>query len=212
MFSSVRTISEVLTDAEHDLQRTHERITVSDILEIFHERGFGFVILLFALPAALPLPGLGINLVVAAPLMMLTLQQALGRRTVWLPERIRHRQIGRTRLIGFLRSAAPWMKRLEVVMRPRLGFVTQGAFSNLIGLCGFLMALSVLVPLPLTNTVPSMGVALMAIGVLMRDGLAVIAGMVVGLFWIALLATVLTVLGAEGVDIIKLHIRQFLPL
>jgi hypothetical protein len=57
------------------------------------------------------------------------------------------------------------------------------------------MALMVCVPLPLTNTVPSLGIACMAIGVVMRDGLAVIAGAIIGLVWIFLLLT----LGEAGI-------------
>jgi hypothetical protein len=88
--------------------------------------------------------------------------------------------------------------------------VTQGLFSNLIGACGVLMALSILVPLPLTNTVPAMGIALMALGVLMRDGLAVIAGMALGLTWIAILAFAVITLGVEGVDAVKAFIKSLI--
>lgn len=183
-------------------------LTVSEIVGLFHERGFGFLLFLFALPAALPLPGLGINFVVALPLLFLTMQQAVGRHSVWFPRRIDEREISRDRFVSFIEAARPLLKRLEVLISPRLGWVTQGLFSNLIGLCGLLMALSILVPLPLTNTVPAMGIALMALGVLMRDGLAVIAGMLVGLLWIAMLVLVVVTLGVEGVDAVKAFIRE----
>ena len=75
----------------------------------------------------------------------------------------------------------PYVKKIEWFLKPRLGAVTQGVFSNFIGLAGLIMALSVTIPLPLTNTVPSFGIAVMALGVIMRDGLAVIMGAVVGL-------------------------------
>ena len=211
MAESPRSLSQLVSDAQHALSGGRDTLDLADILEIFHERGFGFLLFLFALPAALPLPGLGINLIVAMPLIFLSAQQAFGRHTVWFPGRIREKQIGRGRLIAFLQSSLPWMRRLEVFVQPRLCFVTQGVFSNLIGLCGLLMALSVLVPLPLTNTVPAMGIALMAIGVTMRDGLAVIAGMTLGLTWIALLIGVTVLLGAEGAAFLKDFIKQLLP-
>jgi hypothetical protein len=211
MAEALRSLSDLVADAQDDLRTQAETLSVSDLLDIFHERGFGFLLFLFALPAALPLPGLGVNFIIAAPLIFLTSQQALGRRTIWFPSSVKAKQIGRNRLIDFLGKAAPWMRRLERLIRPRLGFVTQGIFSNLIGLCGLLMALSVLVPLPLTNTVPSMGIALMALGIVMRDGLAVIAGMTLGLAWIAMLIGVTAFFGAEGVEVVKTFVRDLLP-
>ena len=52
--------------------------------------------------------------------------------------------------------------------------------------------------------------ALMAIGVIMRDGLAVIAGALLGLLWVAMLGYVLVFLGTEGLDAIKETIISFL--
>jgi hypothetical protein len=84
-----------------------------------------------------------------------------------------------------------------------MAWMTRGIFSNLIGLFGFGFALCICVPIPMTNTVPSLAVLLMAVGILMRDGLAVLAGMVIGSGWIMLLAT----LGIAG---FKTLINNFL--
>ena len=93
-----------------------------------------------------------------------------------------------------IRQAEPWINRLSFFIRPRMGQVTQGRISHVIGIFGFLFALCVCVPIPLTNTVPSLAIALMAVGVLMRDGLAIVAGIIVGSAWISLLLT----LGVTG--------------
>lgn len=207
MTARIRSITELLDDLRRGLPEHADTLTLSQIVDMFHERGFGFLLFLFALPAALPLPGLGVNLVVALPLVFLTMQQAAGRRSIWFPRRIDNRTVSRARFVGFIEAAEPLLKRLEALISPRLGWVTQGLFSNVIGACGLLMALSILVPLPLTNTVPAMGIALMALGVLMRDGLAVIAGMGLGLLWIAMLIFVVASLGVEGVDAVKAFIR-----
>ncbi|MEC4678159.1 MAG: exopolysaccharide biosynthesis protein, partial [Nitrospirota bacterium] len=83
--------------------------------------------------------------------------------------------------------------------------------SKIIGLLGFLMALSVLFPVPLTNTVPSFGIVLMAIGILMRDGLSVLVGAIIGTAWVIMLVSVILIFGPEGVDLIKETIKSFLP-
>ena len=197
-----RSLSQLLTDFSADLKENYSgatTISLSEIIAAFHERGFGVILFIFALPMALPLPvPPGINVLLATPLILLTAQQLIGRRDIWLPQKIRRKGLPAKGLIKMLDKSVPWIAKIEVLIRPRLGFLTQGLFSHLIGLCGLIMALTVCIPLPLTNTVPSMGIACMAIGVVMRDGLAVLAGIVIGLCWIALLL----ILGETGLRLL----------
>lgn len=202
----MRTLSTLLSDIQTQIQQ--EKISFGELLTLFHERGFGFFLFLFALPAALPLPGLGINTVIALPLLLLTAEQTLGRNTIWLPKKISQKTLTKAKIDGFIDAAKPWMERLEFFIRPRLGFITEGVFSPIIGVLGFIMALAVAIPLPLTNTVPAFGIALMAIGVLMRDGLAVIGGALIGLLWVAMLVFVTLYFGAEGIYITKDFIKS----
>ena len=178
-------------------------------MEAFHERGLGFFVFLVALPAALPLPALGINTLIAVPLLLLTLQQAFGSHTVWLPESLKKKTVRRETLENMIDAALPWVLRLEIFIQPRMGWLTQNGASRLIGFINFIMALAVCIPIPLTNTVPSMGIALMSIGILMRDGLSVLAGAFIGIAWIALLASVFIFLGLEGADLVKDFIKSF---
>ena len=203
-----RSISQVLIELQASLPE--ERICTFDLLEALHERGFGFLLFIFALPAAVPLPGLGINVIIALPLLFLTAQQAMGRHTIWIPEKMKYKSISRARFEAMLEHALPLISKIEVLIRPRLGVITQGTFGNLIGLVGLIMALSICVPLPLTNTVPAMGIALMALGVIMRDGLAVISGALLGLTWVTILMGILIFLGTEGLDLVKEGIRSLI--
>lgn len=208
MSETIRPISQVLFDLKDTVPK--DKVCTFDLLEALHERGFGFLLFIFALPAAIPLPGLGINLIIAAPLVFLTAQQALGRHSIWIPEKMKYKSISKERFEAMLDGAMPYLVKIEYLVRPRLGFMTQGVFGNIIGIAGLIMALSVCIPLPLTNTVPSMGIALMAIGVIMRDGLAVLAGMVLGLVWVGGLSYIMIFIGTEGLDLAKETIKSFL--
>ncbi|MEC4678583.1 MAG: exopolysaccharide biosynthesis protein, partial [Nitrospirota bacterium] len=106
-----RTLSQLLQDLEAQL--TTEKVSVSQLMETFHERGFGFFLFFLALPAALPLPGLGINMIIAFPMLLLTFQQIMGRQTIWLPEKIKRRSISSNVLKKMIKVAMPWMIRLE---------------------------------------------------------------------------------------------------
>lgn len=208
MTVTVRTLSEVFEDLK--AQTTSPEISIENLLNQFHERGFGFFLFIIALPAALPIPALGINTIIALPLLLLTAQQAMGFKSVWLPQKWCAKTIKTSKIHAFIEKAKPWVKRLEFFICPRLSFITQGVFSHLIGIAGFFMALSVAVPLPLTNTVPSFGIALMAIGVLMRDGLAVLGGMIIGITWVIFIFGFLIIFGAEGIDMVKEFIKGFI--
>lgn len=204
-----RGLSQLLIDFDNAL--VNERTSVDDIVQALHERGFGALLFIFALPAALPLPvPPGINVIIALPLIILTFQQMIGRSRLWLPAKIKQKSVETSKLKKMLEGAEVWVKRAEKVIRPRVGFITQGVFSRLIGLCGLIMALSVTIPIPLSNTVPSFAIALMSIGVLMRDGLAVLAGAIIGLVWVVVLYSLLIYFGLEGVDMLKDYIKSLL--
>ena len=208
MTDSPRPISQVLLELKDEVPA--EKVCTFDILEALHERGFGFLLFIFALPAALPLPGLGVNVVIALPLLFLTAQQAMGRHSIWIPEKMKYKSINRARFEVMVDKALPFVKKIEFFVRPRLGFITQGVFSHFIGLLGLIMALSICVPLPLTNTIPAMGIALMAVGTIMRDGLAVIAGALLGTAWVFMIFFVIIFLGVEGIELVKGTIKGWL--
>lgn len=206
----MRAFSDLIADTIPAIQQ-QERISIKAILEVFHERGFGMPLFILSLPMALPIPvPPGINVLLALPLLLLTAQQFLARETIWLPHKIQSKQINAAKFSGILTKSLPFVQKLEWLMRPRLGFVTQGMYSRFIGLAGFIMALSICIPIPLSNTVPSFGIAIMALGVLTRDGLAVLAGILLGLAWVAMLSFVLVLLGTEGFDAIKDIIKSWI--
>lgn len=206
---TIRSISAVLTDLGASL--TGERISVAQIIEGLHERGLGFLLFIFSVPMALPLPDPpGVSIIFATPMIILSVQQIMGVHNVWMPERITRISFTRERYDSVMEMLKPYLEWIEKVFRPRFGFMTQGVFSRLIGVAGLIMSLTACLPVPLTHTIPSCGVVLMAVGVIMRDGLAVIAGVLVGLGWITALALAVILLGAEGLEVIRHTIHSLL--
>lgn len=206
---SIRSLSQLIDEYCQTIHKP--QTSIADILEAFHERGLGMVLILFATPMALPIPvPPGINVLLATPLIFLTLQQAMGAHTVWLPEKIKRKEMDSGKLKGMLQKILPFLRKIEFFLRPRLSWITNDGISRLMGVLGFIMALTVCIPLPLTNTVPSFGIALMAIGFMTRDGLAVLGGALIGTTWVAMLATAVLIFGPEAFDIIKDFIKSFL--
>jgi len=207
---TIRGISTLVNDLRQNLEK-QERATLGFLIEALHERGFGVLLLIFAAPMALPIPvPPGINIILASPLLFLTAQQALGRHTIWMPRRLLSKQISRKKMCGMMAAIIPWLEKIEFLLRPRLRWATNDGASCIFGFMGFLMAITVTIPVPMTNTIPSLGIALMALGTITRDGLVTITGALIGTAWVALLTGGVIFFGAEALDMIKEMIKSFI--
>jgi hypothetical protein len=80
----------------------------------------------------------------------------------------------------------PWLERAERLVRPRLLTLSEPTGERLIGLAALLLALLLFAPLPFGNLLPGLALALFGIGLIERDGVAIIA--VAGLAGFALVS------------------------
>lgn len=167
-----RGFSEVL---ERLANRPGARLHVGEVVEAFGERAFGAVMLMFAIVNMLPWPPGGTTLT-GAPLLFLSMELAWGRDTVWLPGWIERASVSRP---AFKASSARLMKIIrftEGLSKPRLYFLTGRLGQGLIGLaCVFLSAILVL-PVFGGNLIPAVAIGLFSLGVMQRDGIAVLLG------------------------------------
>lgn len=189
-------ISQRLAKLAEDVEG--ETATMDWILAQLHERAFGLFLLVLALPCCIPFL-YGVPQVVALPLMFISAQMLFGRDAPWLPERLGARTVSKQALLNLAGRAAPWLRRIEAVSRPRLSSLTRRPMDQLVGVALVLFSASILVPLPGTNTVPGFAVVIVAMGLLQRDGILVILGAVLGTTWIA----TLLVAGATLVSLIR---------
>lgn len=163
-----------------------ETVTLGWILEQMEERAFGLFLLILALPCCIPFL-YGVPQVVALPLMFISAQVLLGRKSPWLPERLSNRTVTTDGLKNLGSRAGPWLRRIEAVSRPRITALTRPPLDRIVGLALVAFSASILVPLPLTNTVPGFAVVVVAMGLLQRDGILVVLGALLGTAWIAAL-------------------------
>jgi hypothetical protein len=174
-----------------------EAIPLGWILAELHERAFGLILLVLALPCCIPFL-YGLPQVVALPLLFVSAQLMVGRRRPWLPDRLGARTVSRDALDRLGCRAGPLLRRIEAVSRPRLVALTRRPLDHVVGLGLVLFSASILLPLPATNTVPGIAVVVVAMGLLQRDGVLILLGGVLGTTWIATLllagATLTTVI------------------
>lgn len=150
---------------------------VGVLLDGMKERGFGLIIFLFSLPNAI----LPIAWILGTPVLFFSAQLALGYREPWLPSPMRRAGIGRdsaSKLLGFTTRYLQWMEGLA---KPRLMWLTMPFMERIIGAYLVFLTLVLLVPIvPFGNALPAFGLGIMAVGILERDGLALIIGALIG--------------------------------
>lgn len=183
-----------------------ERISVRELVTYVGEHGLLFLLLLFALLCAVPLPIPGIHVFLSMPLFYVTVQQMAGRHTLWLPEKILDRTLPRTGFVILLARIAPWLHRLASHLQPRWVEVCHGAGYRVMGAIAFFITCIILIPLPLTNVVPALSISLMALAMLCHDGVAALIGAAMGLIWCFGWLALVFYLGWEGMS----HIYVFL--
>ncbi len=183
-----------------------DRISIGDLLGLLKRRALGALIFIFAVPVALPLPP-GVSTVFGAPLLFLTAQLMLGMKP-WLPGIITNRSLKRSEFKKIITTVAPWLHRAESVMKPRLSFVGQRPFVYLLGLMCLVLSTILFLPIPLGNMLPAFAVSIIALGLLARDGVWMMIGMVTGIvaivvvwgvLWAMIFATLFVVGNVFGI-------------
>ena len=178
----------VETKADHADDDRPLEITLDELFDALEARAFGIPILILALPCCVPFVYI-IPQLVALPMLLLAGQMAAGRHSPWLPESLRQRSFPVHALEDVVNRAARYVGWFERLSYQRLAGLTGSLGSRFVGLLLLIPCASILVPLPLTNTLPGIGVAIAAVGLTERDGLLVIGGLTIGLVWVGLLLT-----------------------
>ena len=171
---------------------------LGDVVDRLDERAFGFLLLLLALPCCLPFVYL-LPQIVALPMAALAFQLAAGGRHPWLPKKLHDRRFSIPAFQNVLDRTVKYGGWIVRIATPRLKPVTGRLAHRIVGGLLIIPILSILTPFPLTNTLPGIGVAIAALGLIERDGLLVIGGLLIGFIWVFLLIF----LGAETLHLLK---------
>jgi len=177
-------LSEVLQEVA-DLPS--DRITVAELMDRFGGRAMGALLLLFSLLCLLPLPP-GATTIFGAPLLLLAPQLVAGRHAPWLPQRIRLREVPLADIRGRLPWLVRWLRRVENLSRPRMGFMFSRMGERAIGIVCTVLALILVLPIWGANILPALAVAVLSLALILKDGVLALLGYVLAVASIAVLA------------------------
>lgn len=164
-----------------------EKTKISELMGDFHENGILLAMIFFALPIAIPLPyPPGFTTVMGVPLMILSIQMLFGSKQVRLPAKINDYEIKNSTLKLISDKIVPVIVIIEKYVKPRFSFAKSVYCEQFIGFVCLIASISVAVPLPFTNAIPALGMTIMALGLLNRDGAIIIAGLFIAIIGLAI--------------------------
>ncbi len=172
---AARKLSEELESIAADRE-----VTLREVIVVLQGRAYNLLMLLLALPFLLPIPLPGLSTVLGLVISIIAARLTLGQKP-WLPARLLDKKLPQKFFPTVIGGARRVLRFLEVMMRPRLLWLTSPRFVQLHSFIIFLAAAVLLLPLPPgTNFPPALCIVIMACGLLERDGLFILGGYVAG--------------------------------
>ncbi|WP_181706701.1 exopolysaccharide biosynthesis protein [Chthonobacter rhizosphaerae] len=155
-----------------------DRVRLADIVDMLGDRVYGLILLIFAIPNAIPNPVPGVTAILGVPLVLVAAQQVMGRPRPWFPKVLGDRSIATEDFRRFVVQAEPWLKRVERLLRPRLRVLVSPNGERVLAAIALMMAVILTLPIPLANLLPALAICFIALAMIEYDGLMAAVGIV----------------------------------
>ena len=193
-------------------EERNPKVTLAEILSLAGERIFGFLFVILSLPSALPVPAPGYSVPFGIVMFLLALQLIFGRQRPWLPAKMMNGSMSLEKVQGVLKIGLPWLQKIEALTKPRLASICTSLPGRvIIGIAIALMSISMMIPIPGTNTLPAIGIFVTGFGLVEDDGVISLAGLVLCLLGATLSISILIAVvwgGSSLLDVIKDQLAQ----
>lgn len=157
-----------------------ERPTLGEVLAHLGDRAPGFLLLALAIPAIVPTPGVPAGMLFGTVLALVAVQMIVGRDRLTVPKWLGKRRIKRSTVHTVVEKATPMVERVERTLRSRYPALTRAGILRPLGVFVLFMGVLIALPIPFGNTLPGLAVLVIALGLIAKDGLAVLAGLGLG--------------------------------
>ena len=171
-------------------EETGPRINLGALRDALGDRGFGVLLFIFALPNLIPVNIPLLSALLGLPLVLLAAQLSYGRHKPWFPAWLTGQTFSRQGFAAIVNRALPYLERTERLLRPRLTILVSWTGERLIGLAILILALILALPIPFANWLPACAIAIIALAIVEKDGVAVLVGLAVGVISLLVAATV----------------------
>ena len=192
-------VAEVLAKLRAAADAPEPKITCNSLIELLGPRSHVLAILVFSLLNLLPGPP-GYSVLIGLAIMGFSVLMILGA-PIRLWSFVGDRRLPVGLMLKLLEFLARFTRIISRLSRPRITWMASRPVMPFIAVFAFLMGVFMLVPIPFTNTLPSLGLAIICVGILNKDGLAMLMGIVIGLIGAWLLAFCLWIVFVVGIAV-----------
>lgn len=169
-------------------------VVLGEVLDRAGDRGYGFLLILLAIPAFIPVLPPGTSGVLGALMTLVALQMLIGLRQPWFPRRWRQKILAPRTVQALQTRGVALLRKIEKVSHPRgRRFTRNGLILRLSAIIVIGLALVLSSPMPFMNTLPALGVLLIGIGLANHDIYFLAAGWLIGG-----VVTLIMILGMEA--------------
>lgn len=159
-----------------------EDVTIGQMLELFGVRGFAFLLFVFPLLNIAIFIVPGVSTFFGIPMIFFAVQMVAGLKTPVFPKVILGKAIKRSVLKRGLEIGINFMNKVEGVIRPRFLFLFGAKMDRVHGILAILLAVLMSFPFPFVNLPPSLGLVVLSLGIMQRDGLFIVGAYAIA-FW-----------------------------
>lgn len=184
-------------------------IPLSELMNNLGTKGFGLLLVFLSLPSALPIPAPGYSTPFGIAIALIALQLILGRSTLKLPKSLEKIEFKAGITQKILKSAIGFLDKTETLIKPRWPQMQSKKVQVLIAFTLMLLAALMILPIPMTNTLPAMIIFLMAISLSENDGLLTLLSLGLSLIVLLFYACVLYLIINRGPEALKTLIQWF---
>lgn len=172
--------------------KSQERIRVGDLVGALGDRATAALIFVLAAPNVLPTPP-GVSLILGLPILLLSIQLML-RRPPRLPEFAARRSLATRDFSRIINKILPGIRKAENLLAPRVVWMADVRAEPFIGGLCVLMTLALFLPVPFGSMLPSLSICMLSLGVMERDGIWVIGGLIAALLAVTVVSGVVLVI------------------
>lgn len=190
---------ELFSDQLERWIKSKKSSTIASLIDAFEDKSFAILFVLLMILPALPAPTGGITHLLEVVVIIVAFEMILGLKTVWLPGWARRIKLGKS-VKG--KTAPLILKRIRWVedkAKPKgVRFFGNLIFDRVIGVIVIMFTVTAFLAPPFTglDTLPSLGVMLLGIAMIVEDIRLFILGVVTGTIGIILAVT----LGAVAIE------------
>jgi hypothetical protein len=170
---STKAIEDVVNSSSND------RVAINDVINAMDSVGFGLIMMIFAFGIIIPTPP-PFPSIISTPLVIFSLQMLRGFKSPHLPKKFMNLSVKRSILIMLIKKSSLVILKIEKFLKPRCLFMTSPIAEKITGLFLFLFSSFIMLPIPLSNYIPGIGILITSFGMLSKDGLFIIFGIFIG--------------------------------